>query len=138
MATILIIGDDPRIRSCLREVVQRMGHWAIAATTSHEGIHLFRQIRIELVITDVFVPDTDGLELIKVLHQASPTVPTIGPSGRAEGNKLLDVAKSMGPSAPWKNYFLSRVVFMLCGKSYKSTSFPGKMEHQNSSNIEPH
>lgn len=82
-----------------------MGHGVIAASTSHEGIHLFRQRRIELVMADVCMPDTDGLELIKVLHQASPTVPIIGFSGRAEGNTLLDVAKTMGAQRTMEHLF---------------------------------
>lgn len=52
-----------------------------------------------------FMPDTDGLKLIKVLYQASPTIPIIGFSGRAEGNTLLDVAKTMGVQRTMEHLF---------------------------------
>lgn len=126
MATILIIGDDPRIRSYLRDVLHRVGHGVVAATTSHEGVHLFLQIRIELVIADVFMPDTDGLELIKVLHQASPTVPIIGFSGRAEGNSLLDLAKTMGAQRTLENLFPVTSLIHAVQEELQKHEFSGK------------
>ena len=126
MATILIIGDDPRIRSYLLEVFQRMGHRVIAATTSHDGVHLFRQRQIDLVMADVFMPDSEGLEPIKVLRQTSLSVPIIGFSGRAEGNKLLEVAKIMGAQRTIENLFPVTSLIQAVQEELQQHKFSGK------------
>lgn len=96
MASILIIDDDPQIRSLFGQVLERMGHRVLTADSGKEGLRLFRQGSIELVITDLSMRDQAGLEVIMTLRQESPNVPIIAFTGRAEGHESLAVAKYLG------------------------------------------
>ncbi len=96
MASILIIDDDPQIRSLFREILEQAGYDVLLASNGHDGIQLFRQTPADLVITDVFMPEIDGLELIMTLHHEAPTVPIIAFTGKSEGREYLKVAKYLG------------------------------------------
>lgn len=96
MATILVIDDDPRILSLFRELFETMGHRVLAAGNGNEGLDLFHQRRIDLVVANVFTPEHDGLEVIMTLRREAPTVPIIGFSDRAVRYELLNVAKQSG------------------------------------------
>ncbi len=83
MARILIIDDDAGIRQSLRALLERAGH----ATQ-----------RADLIITDLFMPDYDGIETIRELRRTDPTVKIIAMSGGGfDGTVDLNAdAKSLG------------------------------------------
>lgn len=96
MASILIIDDDPQIRSLFREILEQAGYDVFLASNGHDGLQLFRQTPTDLVITDVFMPEIDGLELITTLHHEAPTVPIIAFTGKSEGQEYMKVAMYLG------------------------------------------
>ena len=76
--------------------MEQAGHDVLLAPNGREGLHLFRQRPVDLVITDVFMPVQDGLEVIMTLHREKPTIPLIAITGNAAGSPLLTVAKQLG------------------------------------------
>lgn len=96
MASILIIDDDPQIRSLFREILEQAGYDVLLASNGHDGLQLFRQTPADLVITDVFMPEIDGLEVITILHHEAPTIPIIAFTGQSEGREYMKVARYLG------------------------------------------
>ncbi|MEK6632652.1 MAG: response regulator, partial [Nitrospirota bacterium] len=62
MATILIIDDEESIRHLLREVLEKAGHQVLEASNGREGLEIYQKHPADLVIMDLLMPDTDGLE----------------------------------------------------------------------------
>ena len=96
MALILIIDDEPLMTRLCQEILEQAGYEVILAPNGHEGLQLFRQQPIDLVITDVFMPLQDGLEVIMTLRRERPTIPIIAITGNDGGSRFLTVAKQLG------------------------------------------
>src|SRR5690349_14924753 len=98
MSRILIIDDDEQIRSLLRQMLERAGHEIIDASNGVEGMHIFRAENPDLVITDLIMPEKEGIETLTELRREFPTVPVIAMSGggRLGTRDYLPIAKQLG------------------------------------------
>ena len=81
MARILIIDDEQGIRRPLQILLERAGHQVMAASDGQEGLRLWRSFGADLVITDIMMPNKDGIETIVELRTSAPPVPVIAMSG---------------------------------------------------------
>ena len=90
MARILIIDDEEAIRRPLSLLLMRAGHEVRTACDGQEGLQLWREFGADLVITDIFMPNKDGMETMLELNTAAPTLPVIAMSG-GEVSQRLDV-----------------------------------------------
>src|SRR5262249_40408720 len=96
MARILIIDDEPVTRAMLQEMLQQAGHETVSAVNGAEGLKQYHDKPSDLVITDLFMPEKDGLEVIKELRMQFPAVAIIAMSGKAVAGKMLSVAQALG------------------------------------------
>ena len=64
MQKILIIDDEPHILLMLKKMLERVGYEIEIATSGDEGIKLFKESGSDLVITDIIMPEKEGLETI--------------------------------------------------------------------------
>ncbi len=98
MARILIIDDESQIRSMLRLMLERVGYEVMEAADGMEGIRQYRDNPADLIITDLIMPNKDGIGMIIELKKEFPAVKIIAMSGggvnRPEG--YLDGAKKLG------------------------------------------
>ncbi len=101
MARILLVDDDDLSRSTVHQMLERAGHEVTSTGNGREGITMVQQAPFELVITDLIMPDTDGLELIQELNRLTPSVRVLAISGggRVNANEYLTVARKFGASA---------------------------------------
>jgi CheY-like chemotaxis protein len=83
MASILVVEDDPQIRSMLVETLSLEGYRTDSAENGVEALSRFREQAPDLVITDIIMPEKEGLSLIKELHAMNPKVKVIAISGGA-------------------------------------------------------
>ena len=81
MSNILVIDDDTQIRSMLRRVLEREGYVVEEARDGLEGLRIYRENPADLVITDIIMPNKEGIELIKDLLQEFPGIKIIATSG---------------------------------------------------------
>jgi CheY-like chemotaxis protein len=81
MARILVIDDDDQLRVMMCEVLIRAGHDVSEAANGAEGLAVFRRRPTDLVVTDIFMPEADGFEVILILHRDAPTLPILAVSG---------------------------------------------------------
>ena len=98
MARILIIDDEPQIRSMLKLMLERDGYEVVEAPDGVEGIKVYRQNPADLIITDLIMPNKDGIGMIIELKKEFPDVKIIAMSGgglnKPEG--YLKGAKKLG------------------------------------------
>lgn len=72
MAGILVIDDDSNYRELLRELVEDKGHTVYEAGNAHEGMQIYLSEKTDLVISDLVMPEKDGLELLKEMKMVRP------------------------------------------------------------------
>lgn len=81
MATVLIIDDEAPVRRVLRTALERAGHTVEEAADGVEGMKRYRTAPADLVITDMFMPDQDGIETIQLLREEFPDCRILAISG---------------------------------------------------------
>lgn len=98
MARILVIEDDHHTRALLRQALELAGYTVLEAADGREGLRRQRASPAHLVITDIFMPEQEGLETIMALRRESPDVKIIAISGGGRLGRLdfLDVAARLG------------------------------------------
>jgi two-component system, NtrC family, phosphoglycerate transport system response regulator PgtA len=97
MAHILVVDDEPDLRDVLCDILTRARYDVVAASGAREALELFRAHQPGLVITDLFLPDESGLNLIFELTRNSG-VKVIAISGAGSQGELdfLDCAQKFG------------------------------------------
>jgi len=104
MARILIMDDDELIIKMLRMALENRGYDVIAATNGREGVRLYGTTPVDLVISDILMPEMDGIEALKALRQRNPELKLIAVSGGGKRLKmdLLKVARILGATATFE------------------------------------
>jgi CheY-like chemotaxis protein len=81
MATILVIDDDTTARTVIVEMLTENGHQTVEARDGGEGLELFNRGKFDIVITDMIMPNIEGIETIIKLKKSHPAVNIIAVSG---------------------------------------------------------
>jgi len=96
MATILIIDDEEPIRALLRTTLEAAGHEVVEAGNGRVGLDLYRLRPTDLIITDILMPELNGLDLILALTRQFLHAKVIAMTGGGAETNVLDVAKLLG------------------------------------------
>jgi CheY-like chemotaxis protein len=75
MAKILVIDDASEIRRLIRTALERASHEVAEASNASEGFDRFTSTRPDLVVTDVFMPERDGIEFLRFVGARDGAVP---------------------------------------------------------------
>jgi DNA-binding response OmpR family regulator len=100
MAKILIIDDDPGFRKMIDLALTRANHVVIVAKDGVEGVDRFKAESPDMVISDIVMPEKEGIETIREIRALSQSVPIVAMSGGGAnvGLQYLDVAHKLGAS----------------------------------------
>jgi len=95
---ILVIDDEAQIRDMLGQMLTREGYEVIHASNGKEGMKICREQKIDLIITDIIMPEKDGIEMILEirLHLPHLKVIAISGGGRLGPDGYLEMAKKLG------------------------------------------
>jgi CheY-like chemotaxis protein len=98
MARILVIDDDAGILNTVRRTLESRGHAVETADDGAEGIDSIAVRAPDLVITDIFMPGHDGIEVLREIRKAFPALKVIAMSGGDSRGllNLLDDAELLG------------------------------------------
>jgi len=98
MARILIIDDDAQLRATLREVLEREGYEVVEAPNGREGLERYQEAPTEVMITDILMPEQEGLETIMILRRVDPQAKIIAISGGGQTGRMdfLHLAAMLG------------------------------------------
>ena len=107
MKKILIIDDEPYILLMLKKMLERAGYEVDLASNGREGMDLFKKETTDLVITDIIMPDKEGLELIIEMKKQSPGLKIIAMSGggRISPDSYLECAMHFGAEIVFQKPF---------------------------------
>ena len=100
MRRILIIDDDHHILLMIKKMLERAGFEVDLASNGNEGLDLFKKMSVDLVITDIIMPEKEGLETIREMKRLCPDVKIIAMSGggKVSSDNYLNTAKIFGAS----------------------------------------
>lgn len=95
---ILLIDDDLRVRTAMVQFLADLGYHVVVADDGERGLRLFRSEKPDLVITDIIMPEKEGIQTIMEMRREQPSTKIIAVSGggRIGNTDFLKVARSMG------------------------------------------
>jgi DNA-binding response OmpR family regulator len=98
MAKILVFDDEPSILLMIKKMLERAGHSVDIALNGKDGMELFERNKPDMVITDIIMPEKEGLETILELRKRYPVLKIIAISGggRVSPDGYLPSAKLLG------------------------------------------
>lgn len=98
MKRILIVDDDALVRDMLDRLLRRAGYDTETAENGARALSLHRKQPADLVITDILMPEKEGIETLMELHRLTPDVPVIAISGggRIGPESYLSMATLLG------------------------------------------
>jgi YesN/AraC family two-component response regulator len=98
MARVLIIDDEPTLRATLRDMLEDDGYDVLDAPDGEKGLVLLRHNAVDVVLTDIMMPEKEGLETIQEIKQAHPTARIVAMSGGGTTGNLsyLNIADKLG------------------------------------------
>jgi DNA-binding response OmpR family regulator len=98
MAKILLIDDERATRTLVRRILASVENEVIEAADGQEGLTQFVIHRPHVVITDILMPEKEGIETIRELRRIAPTIWIIAMSGGGAAHDVvfLDFAKALG------------------------------------------
>jgi DNA-binding response OmpR family regulator len=76
--------------------IETAGHEVVLAADGREGVKKYRAAPVDLIITDLFMPEREGLETIKELRKEFPEVKIIAMSGEHSAGTMLKIASKLG------------------------------------------
>jgi len=101
MSAILVIDDDASVREVVSEMLRLEGHEVIIAENGRDAIPLLSAQRIDLVITDLIMPEKEGIETISEIRRTDSRIPIVAISGggRLGPGDYLETARYIGADA---------------------------------------
>lgn len=113
---ILLIDDEVAFRSVLKQVLLNAGYDVVEASNGAEGIRYFYEKPADMIITDIIMPEKEGIETIIELKKAYPDVKLIAMSGGGwYGTEIdFDMAKKLGAHTLNKPFALQELLDVVC------------------------
>jgi YesN/AraC family two-component response regulator len=98
MATVPIIDDECIVRLTLRDCLESQGHRVLEASDGAEGLQVFDNEPVDVVVTDIVMPEKEGVETILELKRRSADIGIIAISGggRIDATDFLRIAHRLG------------------------------------------
>jgi CheY-like chemotaxis protein len=112
----LIIDDESAMREFVTGVLDEAGYMVMSAENGFEGLALVKKGIPDLIITDLVMPDKDGLEVIMHLKSQNPNIKIIAMSGMANAETFLQIAEKLGAHAILQKPFRKMALLELVEK----------------------
>ena len=118
--TLLVVDDQDDLRLTLQATLEGAGYRVVTAADGRDANKAFAHERLDLVLTDLLMPDKDGIEVITDLRESRPELPVIAMSGggKMSADYYLKLARALGAKAilqkPFSNeQLLITIAFVL-------------------------
>lgn len=115
MSRILLIDDEAMVRDTLARVLELGGHEVVAVASGHEALEKLARFSADVAITDIIMPDKEGIEIILELRRRHPKLPIIAISGGGRGGAVeyLEMAQKLGATRTLAKPFKSAALLKL-------------------------
>jgi len=94
----LIVDDEAPIRDLLTDYFDSRGYSVRSASNAEETLELIEEVKINVVVLDVLLPDADGIDLLETIKKKHPNLPVIIMTGIGFDEELLQEAQQKGAS----------------------------------------
>lgn len=108
MAKILVVDDEKMQCALIKMILQKEGHAVYTAANAVEGLKIFNSESIDFIITDVYMPGMDGVEMAKIIRTTHSEVPIVITSCKEEGK-----AKFKSISHRAATYFIEKPIMKM-------------------------
>ena len=96
MARILIIDDSVSILAFMEQALTSAGHRVISFSSGERGIETLKSTPVDLMITDIYMPDLDGMEIMRAFRRLKLNLPVIAISSKMGALGMNKMARAMG------------------------------------------
>lgn len=93
---VLVVDDEPAIVELVEVLLNNEGFEVTSASNGAEGLRALKNLTPDLIITDIAMPDMEGVEFISRLRKGGVTAPIIAMSGNAVGMGFLRASRMFG------------------------------------------
>lgn len=134
MHKILVIDDEPHILLMLKKMLERHDFEIDMATNGAEGLSLFKLSTPDLVITDIIMPEMEGLETIREMKRIKPDLKIIAMSGggKVSADSYLKIAGIFGASKSLSKPFSMNEMLLAVQDLITGESKDSELEEENS------
>jgi len=124
MARILVVEDEDDLRAVIRKILELDEHVVVTASNGWHATKIVENVRIDLILTDVYMPDVGGVELIHRLRHLQRTTPVIVMSAGGWEDKadVLARARTAGATATLEKPFDVRTLRKLVRRVLSSSA----------------
>ena len=123
---IMIVDDDGILRENIAEILSETGYEIHQATTGEEAVNLIALESFELIVTDIFMPDIDGIELIRKLLKRDNATRVLAMTGHSGDVDYLEVAEALGARHTLRKPFRSQELLDAVTQCLSELSIPLK------------
>lgn len=120
MAKVLAIDDSAAMLAHVAHVLEQAGHQVLTAGNCKEGLALLAADGVDVILTDIYMPDQDGLDVIRQAMKLRPRTPIIAMSSMTGKWSMMKIAKLMGACQglpkPFSDAALIAAVAQACGQ----------------------
>jgi CheY-like chemotaxis protein len=110
MARILVIEDDTQFRTTVGQILKAANYEVVLAADGDEGIQKQMAEPADLIITDLYMPNREGLETIQHLRKDFPATPIIAISGGNISGTMLTIASKVGADKVLQKPFAAKTL----------------------------
>lgn len=118
MAHILVIDDDPVLRRVITLALEGGGHTVLRCENGRKAVDFLQHQPADLLITDIIMPEMDGVETVRAVRKISPDLPILAISGGGsfDPKDYLGLAQTFGATAVMPKPFRPADLVALVGK----------------------
>jgi CheY-like chemotaxis protein len=98
MAHILVVDDDPFLRLLIMRALETAGHTVLGCENGKKAVEYIEHEHADLLITDILMPEMDGVETVRAIRRFRPDLPilAISAGGPAKASDFLGLAQVFG------------------------------------------
>ena len=128
MAQIIVVDDDPIMREVIRLVLEAAGHTVLRCENGRKALEVATHEHIDLMITDLLMPEMDGLETLRAVRQVRPALPILVISGGQRGNPgdFLGLARVFGATETLAKPFRPETMLDLVARMLDPSAAPSE------------
>jgi DNA-binding response OmpR family regulator len=123
---ILVVDDNNQMREMLRLILEAAGHEVLDAVNGKIALHLQMTMPADLVITDIIMPEMEGLDLIMNIRKIAPGVKIIAISGggKVDPNLCLKIADKLGADKILLKPFSKSTILSMVSELFADSNVP--------------
>ena len=104
---ILVVDDEPSMIDLMQLMLAQLGYEVSTASDGKQGLRIIESEEPDLIITDIIMPDMEGIEFIRSLAKERKGLPVIVMSGHPVGMRFLNIVRAFGAKAALQKPFTS-------------------------------